>query len=232
MTQENRSDSVVVVHTGVSVSLRSFSLDPVSINPDFLRYNDIVGADWKIEGPVTVEPRLTRVAYDNGVVITATRNRVTFAQTGQLLDLDNFVGSAMAMRYISSVALRLGYEAVAIAPRGFIRIPPISQGESSTILERLRRRLPFAAELPRVQARVSYNLAGRGITLYVGEAVNEAAGAVSMLRFSAHIHHNVPESGPSEQTDFVRSVVESWREDLADFDRLAIQFYHESFKGG
>ena len=75
-----------------------------------------------------------------------------------------------------------------------------------------------------MQARISYELEDREITLYVGEAVSE-------LRFSAHIHHHVVGSELSEQTAFVRRVLDSWRDDLADFDRLAIQFYHENIEG-
>ena len=105
-------------------------------------------------------------------------------------------------------------------------------GTSATALEELGRRLPFGTVLPRVQARVFYKLDDRDITLYVGERVGETSGAVSELRFSAHIHHNVGGSDQLQQAAFVRSVLESWRNDLTDFDRLAIQFYHENFKGG
>ena len=207
MADENLGDSVTVVHTGVGVLLMSYDLDPGSINPDFLRYNGIAGADWTVEAPVTVEPGSSRVVYDNGVVVTASRDHVSFLHTGESLGLDDFVSPAMAMRYLSMVAPRSGYEVVAVDPRGLIRLPVGGAGVPGTVLGALGRRLPFGEELPSVQVRVSYELNGRDITLYVGEALDETSGRVYELRFSAHIHHDVPRSEPVEQTAFVRSVL-------------------------
>lgn len=223
MARANHDDAVVV-HTGVGILLMSYDFDSGSINPDFLRYNGIVDAGWKVEGPVVAEPRLSQIAYDNGLVVTASRDHVNFEQTGQPVAQDDFVSPASAMRFISLVASRSGYEVVAVDPRGFIRLPEGTSGAAATVLSALGGRLPFKEHLPSVQARMSYELEDREITLYVGEVVSE-------LRFSAHIHHPVVGSELSEQTTFVRKVLDSWRDDLADFDRLAIQFYHENIEG-
>lgn len=211
----------VVVHTGIGILLMSYDFDSSSINPDFLRYNGIVDAGWRVEGPVVAVPGLSRVVYDNGLVVTASRDHVTFEQMGQPVAADEFVSPAVAVRFMSLVAPRSGYAAVSVDPRGFIRLP---EGTSATVLSALSGRLPFEEEFPDVQARVSYELRNREITLYVGEMESE-------LRFSAHIHHDVVGSGPSEQRAFVRELLDSWRGDLADFDRLAIQFYNENMKG-
>ena len=223
MARANQGDALVV-HTGVGVLLMSYGFDSSSINPDFLRYNGIVDADWKVEGPVIAESGMSRIVYDNGLVVTASRDHVTFEEIWQPVAPDDFVSPAVAMRFISLVASRSGYEAVGVDPRGFIRLPEGASGVSATVLSALGRRLPFEEQLPSVQSRLFYELEDREITLYVGEVVSE-------LRFSAHIHHHVFGSELSEQTTFVRTVLDSWRDDLADFDRLAIQFYHENIKG-
>jgi hypothetical protein len=203
----------------------SYDFDSSSVNPDFLRYNGIVDAGWRVEGPVAAEPGLSRIVYDNGLTVRASKDHVVFIQTGQSMNLDDFVSPGVAMRFMSSVAPRSGYEVVAFDPRGFVRLPEGAPGAPATVLSALGGRLPFEEALPTsVQARVSYDLEGREITLYVGERASE-------LRFSAHIHHNIVGSGVSEQAAFVRTVLDSWRDDLADFDRLAIQFYHEYIKG-
>jgi hypothetical protein len=204
----------------------SYDFDSGSINPDFLRYNGIVDADWRVDGPVVAESGLSRVVYDNGLVVTASRDNVIFEQTGQPVVSDEFVSPVVAMRFMSLVPSRSGYEVVAVDPRGFIRlpVPEGTSGASATVLSALGARLLFEGEIPGVQARVSYDMEGREITLYVGEVESE-------LRFSAHIHHHVVGSELSEQTAFVRTVLDSWKDDLADFDRLAIQFYHENIKG-
>ena len=225
MARVEQGDHGVVNHTGIGVLLMSYDFDSSSVNPEFLRYNRIVDAGWNVEGPVAAEPALSRIVYDNGLTVTASKDHVIFVQMGQPMNLDDFVSPAVAMRFMSSVAPRSGYEVVAVDPRGFVRLPESAPGAPVTILSALGGRLPFEEALPTsVQARVSYDLEDREITLYVGESASE-------LRFSGHIHHNVVGSAVSEQATFVRNVLDSWRDDLADFDRLAIQFYHEYIKG-
>ena len=194
MAGANQGD-VVVTYTGVGVLLMSHDFDSGSINPDFLRYNGIVDGDWRVEGPITAEPGLSRIVYDNGVVVTASRDHVTFLQAREDMDLDDCVSPAVAMRFTSSVAPRSGYQAVAVDPRGFIRRPEGVSGASATVLSTLGGRLPFGGQLPYVQARVAYELEDRDITLYVAEVAPE-------YRFSAHIHHHVGESR-SVRTDSV-----------------------------
>ena len=98
MARANHDDAVVI-HTGVGILLMSYDFDAGSINPDFLRYNGIVDADWKVEGSVVAEPGSTRIAYDNGLVVTASRDHVTFEQTGKPVAQDEYVSPAVAMRF-------------------------------------------------------------------------------------------------------------------------------------
>ena len=217
-----QGDPIVVSHTGLGILLMLYDFDPISVNPDALRYNRIVDSQWRVSGPVTADPGRSRIVYENGLIVTASRDHVVFEQTGRLGNPGDFVSPEVAGRFLSSVAPRSGYEVVAVDPRGFIGLP---EGTSATALSALGGRLPFEESLPTsVEARISYDLEGREITLYVGERASE-------LRFSAHIHHNVVGSEVSEQTAFVRRVLDSWQDDLADFDRLAVQFYHEYIKG-
>ena len=229
---EDQREAVTIVHTGVGVVLMPVSIEPGSINPDFLRYNGISDPDWKVEGPVTVEAGFSRVAYNNGVVVTATRDHVAFVQTGQPLDLEDVVGPSMATRYLSSVARPLAYEVIAIDPRGLVRVPESRSPAAPTLFGTLSSRLRFEDTLPGLQARASYELDDRSITVYVAESPDEQGNAVSELRFSAHIHRDVPRSQPTEHNDFIVSVLDRWRRDIADFDRLANQIYLEFLTGG
>ena len=228
MPQENKEDTITVVHTGIGVLLRPANVEPSSVNPDFLRYNQITGEDWVVEPPVILEPGLSRVRYDNGVVVTATRDQVTFAQTNQPLQLQDIVCPSMATRFLASMPRRAEYRTVGIDPVGHIQLPEANMDAHSTVLASLGQRFPFDAAFPRVQARLSYNFDDRVITLYVGERAREGGNAPPEFRFSAHIHRNVPSSDLLEQLEFVRSILSSWEKDVADFDRLTTLFYIES----
>ena len=231
MPPENAEDTTIIEHTAIGILLRPANVEPSSVNPDFLRFNRISEADWVVEPPVILEPGLSRVRYDNGVVVTATRDQVTFAQTKRPLQSQDIVCPPMAIRFLSIMPRRAEYRTVGIDPVGRIRLPEANMHTHQTTLASLGQKFPYKDAFPRVQARFSYNLDDRVITLYVGEREGDGGDLLPEFRFSAHIHRDVPSSDQPEQLEFVRSQLESWEDDLADFDRLAIQFYLESISG-
>ena len=231
MPQDNLGESIPLVHTGIGVLLRPSNIEPSSLNPEFLRYNQIIGEDWKIETPVVVEPRFSRVRYDNGVVVAASRDQVTFTQTKRPLELGEVVCPSMALRFLSLMPWSAEYRIVSLDPTARIQLPKPTSDESPSLLAGIGQRFPFDDAFPRVQARLSYDFEERSITLYVGEQERQDDGTSSELHFSAHIHRDVPSTVREEQLEYVRSILEAWEQDLADFDRLVTGFYLKSISG-
>ena len=231
MPQENPVDTITVVHTRIGVLLRPANVEPSSINPDFLRYNQITDEDWMVEPPVTLEPGLSRIRYDNGVVVTATRDQVTFTQTKRPLKLEEIVCPSIALRFLSLMPRRAEYRIVSFDLTARIQLPKPTSDESPSLLAGIGQRFPFDDAFPRVQARLSYDFDERSITLYVGERERQDEGTSSELHFSAHTHRDVPSTVREEQLQYVRSILEAWEQDLADFDRLVTGFYLESISG-
>ena len=229
--QDNPDLGFPLVHTGIGVLLRPSNIEPSSLNPEFLRYNQIAGEDWKIETPVVVEPRFSGVRYNNGVVVAASRDQVSFTQTKRTLELEEVVCPYMAVRFLSIMPRNAEYRIVGLDPTARIQLPKPSSDESPSLLTGLGRMFPFDGAFPKVQARLSYGFEDRSITLYVGEQERLDEGASSELHFSAHIHRDVPSTVREEQLEYVRSILEAWQKDLEDFDLLVTGFYLESISG-
>ena len=74
LTMEQRTQSVELQERPtlylieLSVYLFNPGTSPTLINPDFLRFNEIVEPSWRVVRPVIVEPDYCRIRYDNGTV--------------------------------------------------------------------------------------------------------------------------------------------------------------------
>ena len=227
MLRNSENDAVTVEHTGLAVLLRPSNIEPSSLNPDFLRYNQIADAEWTVETPVILRPGFSRVRYDNGVSVSASPEQVTFTQVKRPLEIEDVECPSMALRFLSLLPSRAEFNSVGIEPRARIQLPAKGDGQRHSVLSDFSQKFVFEDVPPRVQARLSYNLDGRLITVYVGESSDELPD----LRFNAHIHKDVSRQDQTAQMEFVRTTIESWNQDVQVFDRLITQFYHKSTSG-
>ena len=227
MLNNSENDAITVEHTGLAVLLRPSNIEPSSLNPDFLRYNQIADAEWTVETPVIVGSGFSRVRYDNGVSVSASQEQVTFTQVKRPLELEDVVCPSMALRFLSLLPSRAEYNSVGIDPRARIQLPAESEGQRHSVLSDFSQNFVFEDVPPRVQARLSYNLDGRLITVYVAESSDELPD----LRFNAHIHRDVLRQDQTAQLEFVRTTIESWNQDIEAFNRLITQFYLKSTSG-
>ncbi|HJW85477.1 MAG TPA: hypothetical protein VJ440_02455 [Candidatus Brocadiaceae bacterium] len=64
----------------ISIVLAAQNHNPSILNADFLKFNDIIPAEWQLkEPPVCIFP-FAQVIYDNGVKITSQLEKVVFLE--------------------------------------------------------------------------------------------------------------------------------------------------------
>ena len=117
ISQEN--EATLIVHDELSIILNASSFEPAHINPDFLRYNEIVGSDWRIDYPVVIETGLSSITYENGLTLTATMDSLTFSQTGAPLALSEITAPDIARRYLERSPWQVEYSAIYTKPERF-----------------------------------------------------------------------------------------------------------------
>ena len=106
------------------IRLYVFDTNPAHINPDFLRFNDIVPPDWVVVRPVLAEPALSRVNYSNGVSIFGSDEEVSFRQVNLLNDDVELLVPELASRYLETPRPGLIVESVSIEPTCVLTYPP------------------------------------------------------------------------------------------------------------
>ena len=106
------------------IRLYVFDTNPAHINPDFLRFNDIVPPDWVVVRPVLAEPALSRVNYSNGVSIFGSDEEVSFHQVNLLNDDVELLVPELASRYLETPRPGLIVDSVSIEPTCVLTYPP------------------------------------------------------------------------------------------------------------
>ena len=214
----------VVAHNELAIVLGASRFDPAHINPDFLRYNEIVDAAWQIDPPVIIESGFSLVKYTNDLTLTATNDYLTVSQSVQNLDVTETVVLDVVRRYLAAAPWPVEYQNLHIDLVGSIKIAGEGFEPRFSPFSDLSARVNLGNITPSIQARAVYRFPDKIITMYVSEVRNE--GAITELRFSAHIHRDIDSSLSSDERDaFIVSALDKWDDDTHDFDELACQFY-------
>ena len=223
-TPAQQAEALPVVLNRLGILLIASRIDTAHINPDFLRYNEVVDPDWQIDPPVIIESGFSLIEYDNGLSFTATNDDLAISHRAAPLATDEIVSPSVASRYLAMVPWSVEYSAVHIDLVGSMDIANQGIEQRLSPLRRLSSGMLFHDTAPNVQARAAYRFDDKSITMYISETGDD--NLVNNVRFSAHIHRGISNDLPAaDRIDFIESVVGNWQADVADFVNLASQFY-------
>ena len=223
-TPAQQAEAPVVVLNELGIRLIAPRIDTAHINPDFLRYNEIVDPDWQIDPPVIIESGFSLIEYDNGLSFTATIDDLAISHRAAPLATDEIVSPSVAGRYLTMTPLPVEYSAVHIDLNGSMDVADQEIEWRLSPLHRLSAGMLFHDTAPNVQARAFYRFDDKSITVFIAEAVD--AGFVNSVHFHTNMSRVVDNDlSAVDRIDFIESVVGNWQADVADFVNLAAQFY-------
>lgn len=220
----HQSEDLDVVDVEVTFIVGTGGINPEAINPDSLRYNEVVNPEWQIQLPVVIEPGHSRVRYQGGLSISSTPSQLVFSQIGDALGSWNDVCLGALKRYLLVAPPQLDYRFVAIAPRSVVLRPFGHTGEPESLLSAAGKGVQFAGIAPDVQVRLSYQINGKSISLYVSEATKRDDPSTVETRFRGHLRHNVTGNQLSEKRRAVDEILNNAGDDIGAFHELARQF--------
>ena len=219
----------------LSVYLFNPETSPTLINPDFLRFNEIVEPSWRVVRPVIVERDYCRIRYDNGLSITAHDDHIEITQRAVAeqqdstpvtpLTADNILCVGMATRYLDLVNPDSPYGILSIDPQGWMEVPEVKLPFLSSPLIEFATQVSFGGRTPVVEARASYTLPDKRVVMYISEDLPQDSGDTFRLRFSGEFIHSINGETAREQVPVITNLLDNWEQDIRDFDDLAHQFY-------
>ena len=218
----------------ISIYLFNPSTSPSLINPDFLRYNEIVEPSWAVIRPVAMDAGSSRINYSNGLSLYAGSAFVSISQRADTnperttvtpLTYDEIVCFRVAKQYLDSVSPRFPYEMVSIDPTALIEMPSRNVNTLVSPLQSLAASIPFQEIIPEVQARVQYTFSDKEIVIYASEITPQGTDYWSRLQFGGEIIRHLEADDPQVQVETIGEVLDGWQQDVRDFAELTSQFY-------
>jgi len=212
---------------GLAIVVTARNHNPTILNPDFLKYNRIVGQDWKLaEDPICVGP-FAQVSFENGVNIIAELGKISFAQTLGDRELDSIVVADVARDYVKTLP-HVEYRAVGINPKGDISI----SNDARTGFHTAKLVLPgpwtrFNESPAEIGIRFVYRTGEGLLNLTVEPMICSTCDADPKRNFvfAANFHYDVSDPNPGVRIDRTLAVIAKWKDLVESYRR----FIDESF---
>lgn len=189
-------------------SLRRFSVElgwprisPHFINPDTLKYNNIVGKDWVCSPGVSVGLLESSFEYDNGVSVEAVAGSVTFEHTDLNLVVNNVVTAQIAERYVSAFNLHNELEDMAFVFWGALNVPDNYKKIESLKMSAFYDSMIFGGAPPQFKLGVNYSYENKYLSVDLWTDNDD-------IIIGGRIVHWLNEEGDREQ--IVHSTLREW----------------------
>ncbi len=197
--------------------------NPTILNPDFLKYNEIVPADWKLAEPPICTPPLAQVKYDNGISIMSQLDKVIFTDILVGKHPEEAQVPATAAKYVKTLP-HVDYSAVGVNPKGhvvvdaeeiarsYVRDTLISEGPWKT----------FVGQTPTVSVRFIYLIENGSLNLTIEDSfyTPPKEERCSVMIFACNIHREIVGETSKEKVGYLRAVIDAWKDDLKMFRDL------------
>ena len=207
----------------IEIVLSNLSTIPGRINPDFLRYNEIVDPDWDLERPIVLQPGHSRIQYGNGLSFSSTDESVTISQNTVGKTLDEIVCPEVAERYLRASPGEFPFMDIEINPSGYLDFRASSQEILSSPLHEIGTRISFKGTVPALLPRIVYDLPDKRITLFIAETTGAENNAIG-LNINGEILREVDGYNFEQQILFFSGVLGGWTEDIKDLSSISSQF--------
>lgn len=204
-----------------SVVIVAQSHNPSILNADFLHNNGIVGEKWQPRENCLTSPMLSRVAFNDGLVVQADPLRVTIEQSGDALTKEALVCASAAKGYLKTVP-HVRYIAVGVNSTCILRNIPLCR--VSDALRSGGDWMTFESVVPKFEFKATYEMEGRKATLDVQDSSDESE---PVAIFRVNIHREVDEPNQQMRLNSMLSALDFWENDLA-LSRTLVEQYASS----
>ena len=208
----------------LAIVILGLNHNPTILNPDFLKHNEIVAADWELkEPPICVEP-MAQVNFKNGVKISAQLDRIVF--------LENITGKSGEEVLVPKIALKytqilphVEYSAIGINPRGHIAMAGDQEACRKFIKETFIASGPwqtFGDSPVKTDIKFTYTFEDVSLNLGIEEKIFKFSDdkSIPVISLAANIHHALVGNNRKERLMDLHRIIEEWEKDLSLYKDL------------
>jgi hypothetical protein len=204
-------------------------IDPTLITPEFLKYSQIVPADWEVAGQPIRNFQGSQVTFQNGVSVMAQPQRISFAELAADKAVDAIISAQLAMKLVD-VLPSLNYVGVGINLRGYIDFGSDTRQARDFMFQNLLA--PGAwkqlGNAP-VQAGINlgYTFDDRRLNLTINEATLQTPDGTTnaIALFNGNFDYDVATTiAPAAHTQRIKQIVSNWQRDFDLYQEVVAQF--------
>ncbi len=212
--------------------LAAQSNNPTILNPDFLRYNDIVDESWKLKrNPLCTEP-FSQVIYRNAVSIIAQLDKVIFS-INKIEDSEPFdsipIIAKCAKKYIELIT-HVNYIGVGINPKCIIKINDEATPEGF-ILNNFINNKNSSIKPINAGFNISFSTNDNTVcSLNISSSkIKGQDGEQGVIVVGANFHHNVIQD-IKQKIKQIKSIIDSFQNDVSFFETEILSKYFAEVK--
>ena len=202
----------------LAIVLAAQNHNPTVLNPDFLKYTKIVPDTWELkEPPICIEP-MAKVAFNNGISITADLDKVSFIENIENVDEIRIV--EISEKYAKELP-HVHYTAIGINPKGHIIFDTIDNAKSFIADTFINSGTWSKFENNRIGAgvRFSYKFDQTTFNVSVGVSMWKVSEKelLPVVLFSTNFHHMVIGESKEEKLDSISKIIKDCQVDIDIF---------------
>ena len=199
--------------------------NPSILNPDFLKYNKIVGDNWDIAASPLCTDMVAQVRYKNGVSVLAELERLVFSENLVVSSESRLRIPSIAKEYVRRLP-HVDYRAIGINPVGHIIADSAAEAEKFVVDNFVSKKpwlvvnkaqaianLKFVYKLEDVRFAVSIE------SQDIKQGENES---VSTIVFGGNLHREISLNEPEGKIKTLVDIIENCQNDI-DFFRQYVQ---------
>lgn len=227
----------------LAIAITAKNLNPTALNPDFLKYSDIVPESWELARPPVYSERLVRLLFKNGVGIVAEPNRLVFVEAignkSKEISLSTTPDTPSGVIEIPELACRcvqklpnMSYQAVGINPKGysiFSSEQAAHQYVSTTLLADgdwqsfgtapMKASLQLSYPLEQGQLNLAINEVSLRSSLG-GSSPSPESESLPAILFSGNFNFNIQNDIKTERLNALQHYINNWETHLEAYKSL------------
>ncbi|MFC1544870.1 hypothetical protein ACFL4X_01760 [Gemmatimonadota bacterium] len=211
----------------ISIVVRGGKLKVSQINPDFLKWKQVVPEDWNLITEPLASESLAQVKFDNEISITATVNSIQFIQANLVKRGDKIILPELVEKYITLV--EDDYRQLGINPKGHIIYGDSFEEVHSYLVDNFLVKGPwndFGGGLKGFGFNMFYPIQAGQLTIKVevrglksqgekGEAI------VPIILFESNFHREIKGDINKDKGNQVIDYISAWKSDLEIVEKFA-----------
>lgn len=219
----------------IAIAITAKNLNPTVINPDFLKYSDIIPEDWKLVKNPVYTKNLLQLFFENGIGIIVQPNRFIFLEIVDTAEnIQNIKVPELVRKCINKLP-KLEYQAVGINPRAYVDFAD-SKETNKYLFENLLNSgswQKFGNAPVKAGIQLSFTLDRGELNLGINEG-NLPSGDDNLrpiVLFSGNFNYRIRGNSEQERLQDLHQLIQGWESNVETYQKLVNQrFLHQEAK--